>query len=227
MSKARLLVLIGAVLTLIFAAVRFFRGGDEVAVSSARPSAVPAKTPLARASQQVLVGFPGVYLTMLQTELMRVRPGAHRNAEGDEPTRLLLQEALPDGDKVLYFIDETDLRLQRVQVATKLRGVEDIQGRVDAEDARYGATTGVWDCPLMQGSLPTRRFTWLSDGVGIMDNYLIVGDSVSATLVIAPAAAITESLVRASCRPVVPDRVSKFPTVPTRAAEPGPTQPAP
>jgi hypothetical protein len=214
MSKARLLVLVGAVLTLIFGVARFIRRGEEVDVAAARPATSPLKTPFARASERLLSEVPGVYLTMLQTELMKTRPAAHRNEQGDEPTRLLLEERLGDGRQVLYFIDESNLRLQRVQVAARLRGVEDIQGRVDAEDARYGASAGIWDCPLMKGSLPTRRFTWHSDGVGLMDSYLIVGDAVSATLVIAAPVAITESLTLAKCQPVTPDRVNQFPIVP-------------
>jgi hypothetical protein len=218
MGKARLVVLIGAVLTLAFGlvlgATRFFRAKDEVEIAAARPADAAGKGPLARASQRVLTDLPGVYLTMLQTDLVRVRPAARRNSEGDEPTRLLLQEELPNGRMALYFTDKNDLRLQRVQLATRLRGVEEIQDRVDAEGARFGVPTGIWDCPLLQGSLPTRRFTWLQDGVAVMDNYLIVGESVSATLVVAAAAVIKDSLMQANCRPVPPDRMSKFPIVP-------------
>lgn len=154
----------------------------------------------------------GVYLGMELTELRRVRPRAQVNQAAEEPLHFVYGEPLANAMRVVYLVRKRDLVLEKLQVASQLRGVSDIEPRVGAHSARYGAVTGVWDCPDRgQAYLATRRFTWQVEDIALMDVYLIVGESVSATLYAAPRALIAESLRNAGCVAVKDDGLTQFP----------------
>jgi hypothetical protein len=154
----------------------------------------------------------GVYLGMDLAELQRVRPSAKPNPKADEAQHIVYGEALPGASRAMYFLGRRSFLLEKLQVATQFRGVENIQTRVAAHSTRYGAATGIWDCPDQGAShLATRRFTWQVEGIALMDVYLLIGDTVSATLYAAPKQVIGESLRGAGCAPAQSDGLTQFP----------------
>lgn len=184
---------------------------------SAGTPAVPL-SPVARESMSLLAPtLKGVYFGMTQPELQRARPRAVRQARADEPEYLMLEEALPSQERVLYGIDSKALTLSKVQIAGKLDGVEEVQGRVATMQGRYGTPTGVWDCPMVPGQLPTRRFTYQRSTLGVMDSYLLLGQQLAVTLYIAPTRVLRASLTMAQCSPTPADRLARFPAVPLPA----------
>jgi len=177
-----------------------------------------ALSPLARESVSLLgPSLRGVYLGMTQPELQRARPRCVRQKRADEPAYLMLEEALPSNERVLYGIDSTSLTLAKVQIAGKLEAVDAVEGRVATMQGRYGPPTGVFDCPMVPGQLPTRRFTYQRSALGVMDSYLLIGDQVAVTLYVAPLRVLRASLTMAQCAPTPADRLARFPAVPLPA----------
>jgi hypothetical protein len=155
----------------------------------------------------------GVYLGMDLAELRRARPAAKVNAEAEEPLYFVYDERLPSKSRAVYQVRKSDLALEKLQVASQLPGgVDDIEARVAAHSARYGAVTGIWDCPDRgRVYLATRRFTWQVEDIALMDVYLIIGENVSATLYAAPQAAIVQSLKGAACVATHDNGLTSFP----------------
>jgi hypothetical protein len=176
-----------------------------------------------RASQQALPNtLAGVYIGMDVTQLKSVRVRAAPNQKSvDDPAYIVYGESLPNRSRAMYFFDKRSLALAKVQVAEQLPGIEAIQERINTNATRYGAATGVWDCPNQAGShLATRRLSWTRDPVGVEDVYLVVGQTALATLYVAPSQLITAELKAARCVTTPEGRLTFFP-VPT----PGSTHP--
>jgi hypothetical protein len=201
----------GALLAgVVTALVAVWRSERPIPVERAHKAASDAQL---RASRLALPGeLVGVYLGMDLAALRRARPRAGVNAKAEETTHFVYDEALPGAARAVYLVRKSDLVLEKLQLATQLRGVDDIQTRVAAHSARYGAVTGIWDCPDRgRAYLATRRFTWQVEGIALMDVYLILGESVSATLYAAPPSLIATSLREAGCVAVRDDGLTRFP----------------
>jgi hypothetical protein len=170
---------------------------------------------LGRDSQRLLPDeVAGVYLGMNPGRLLLARPRAKLNTQAQEPVYVVYDEAISPTVGVLYMFRSGTLKLEKVQVATRLSGVEAIAPRVAAHAQRYGDASGIWDCPGDGGHVPTRRFSWTRGSAGAMDVYLLVGEQVSATLFVAPTGVIREAVMSARCVPTPPERLSRFPVPP-------------
>jgi hypothetical protein len=166
-----------------------------------------------RASRLALpTELAGVYLGMDLGALRRARPRAQVNQAAEERLHVVYGEPLANAMRAVYLVRKSDFVLEKLQVASQLRGVDDIQPRITAHSNRYGAVTGVWDCPDRgKAYLATRRFTWQVEDIALMDVFLIVGESVSATLYAAPLPVIAESLRNAGCVATKDDGLTRFP----------------
>jgi hypothetical protein len=165
----------------------------------------------------------GVELDLDQEGLRKRRPRASRQPAADDETFFAYTEALPrGGGHVLYLFSKRSERLARVQVASTLPGPEAIPVRVQEMQGRHGVPDGVWDCPALGEHPPTRRFTWTRGTVGVMDAYLLLGDHVSTTWMVASTFDVRRAIERAACQPVSPEGFSKFPALPlpTQGEEP-------
>jgi hypothetical protein len=162
----------------------------------------------------VLPEATGVSLGMVASELTRARPTTVGEAKLDSETHFAFREATRAGGSLLYLVSKATMKLERIQAQDMLR-VEDIEPRIQAQISRFGAPAGAWDCPALPSSLPTRRYLWLSREMAWVDNYLVVGDRVAATLYVAEHATIQSSLRDARCTPTPADRAALFPALPS------------
>ena len=144
----------------------------------------------------------GVELGMSLDELRAARPAARAPARpASDPTKMFLEEQLPNGANVMYGLERRSRRLLQVQVLSRMPAVEGIAPHLTAMNEQYGSPTGIWDCPDTEG-LPTRRFTWRRAVTTVSDVFLVHPGGVSVTLYIAPSEVIERSLRMSSCRPV-------------------------
>lgn len=175
----------------------------------------PALSPLARESQSLLSPkLNNVYFGMKQPELQAARPRAARRTEADEPRFFMFDERLSKDERVVYGIDNKSLELTKVQIAGRLSSVEEVAPRIALMQSRYGSPKGVWDCTAAPGQLPTRRFLYQRSALGVMDSFLLIGDTIAVTLYVAPLSILKESLTIARCKPTPPEAFARFPAVP-------------
>jgi hypothetical protein len=204
-------------------AVAFLCGAILWATRSGSTRASQAGGPdaLGRDSQRFLPdAIAGVYLGMSPTDLKLARPEVELSQNANEPVYVVYDEGLSASERALYLFRSGTQKLEKVQIATRLRDVNAIAPRVVAYTKRYGDPSGVWDCPADSGHVPTRRFSWTRGSVGLMDAYFLLGDKVSATLFVAPSGVIREALATARCIPTPPERVRAFPVPPPAAKSP-------
>jgi hypothetical protein len=144
----------------------------------------------------------GVRLGMTREEIHRLRPAVRPDTRtGAEPGLVLEREDLANGARAFYAFEASNARLQRIQLSSILGSTAEISPRLHAMNERYGAPSGVWDCPDT-GGVPTRRFTWRAAHTTVSDVFLIYGGRVSATLYVAPTEVIERSLSISGCRPL-------------------------
>ncbi len=193
--------------------------------NATRDAQVEGPDALGRDSQRFLPKeIADVYLGMNPGRLLLARPRAKLNREAHEPAYVVYDEALSPSLGVLYMFRSGTLKLEKIQIATRLGDVNAIGPRIAANTQRYSNPSGVYDCPGDASHVPTRRFTWTRGSAGAMDVYLLVGSQVSATLFVAPTGVIREAVASARCIPTPPERLSRFP-VPPPAREPAPGGP--
>jgi hypothetical protein len=179
-----------------------------------RPPAIRPTTSLGRASAaQMPKALQGVFLGMDQAQLSAVRPEARRQSAADRDPFYVFDEALGAQGRALYMFSKESATLAQVQLAQRLGDEVAVGARFERLQAEYGPVTGVWDC-MAPGQLPTRRFSWLRSGVGVMDVVLLLGEQSLATLYVASPGQMQESLASAGCVATPPERFSKYPAVP-------------
>jgi hypothetical protein len=155
----------------------------------------------------------GVALGQTVDEVRRARPprALAPSTSRSDPDLSLFEEHLPNGAEIMYGFDADDGTLVQVQVLSLLPTLEGLTPHLAAMHERYGAPTGIWDCPRT-GDMPTRRFTWRRSHTTIADVMLIYGNRISLTLYIATSDAMGVSLRRSGCHPTPPDQLDQFPT---------------
>jgi hypothetical protein len=191
------------------------RAGREPGdISSGRESELGA----AARESRVLLGelVAGVELGMSQVALQKARPRVRRHQAADDGALWMFQEVLRSSERALYAVHSQTLKLEKVQIATRLESDVAVEPRLRALEARLGPATGVFNCPEGPGRLPTRRFAWFRSAVGLVDNYLLIGDQILVTLYVASVDALRESLRAARCAPVAPEDLTRFPAIPAR-----------
>ena len=183
--------------------------------AGAREKVVRPDSHFERASAtQMPKPLQGVFLGMDQAELRAVRPAALRREEADREQHYVFDEDLGAQGRALYIFSKDNATLSQVQLAQRLADDVAVAARFERLQAEYGPVSGVWDC-FSTGQLPTRRFSWLRGGVGIMDVILLLGEQALATLYLASLSDMQDSLSTAGCEPTPPERFGKYPVVPT------------
>jgi hypothetical protein len=129
----------------------------------------------------------------------------------NDESHLAFREGLDESGSILYLVSAASRKLERIQVSRDHLQVEDIAPRLRSEIARFGTPAGAWDCPALPSSLPTRRYVWREDDLAWMDSYLLYGERVAATLYVADAQTIKQSLAKARCTPTPIERAARFP----------------
>ncbi len=176
------------------------------------------RSALARESMSMLAPtLTNVYFGMTQPELQSARKRAVRQPKADEPKFYMFDESLPSKERVLYGIDNTNLRLAKVQIAGRLERAEDVPVRIELMQSRFGPPKSIWDCPALPGQMPTRRFMYQRSAIGAMDSFLMVGNQIAVTLYVAPLAILRQSLALAQCAPTDKEALARFPAVPLPA----------
>jgi hypothetical protein len=170
---------------------------------------------LAEASKELLQGeLPGLTLDLSFQRAITVRSRVKRYAEGDREGLKTWVEPMDKGKSALYFFAaETGGvgRLQRVQIASNVKGLEAVVARVQAREARLGPPSGVYDCPAVPGQVPTRRYTFKRGTASAMEVYALVGEQTAITYYVASTTQIRDSLKEAQCAPTPPERAARFP----------------
>lgn len=186
------------------------------AQSASRPrmsgvSAAAALQQIGEVSQRLMPdGYRGIFIGMPLADLRAVRGGIHRGRESSEG-REIWEEDDPNGARVVYFLSTHGL-LEQVQFMSRLDAVEELGPHFTALQRRYGAPTGVWDCPETEEAPPLRRITWRREGASLMEAVLMYGRTISVTLVVAPTEDIGAALQRSRCSPVQgPEQLAQFP----------------
>jgi hypothetical protein len=193
--------------------------GGARAQAPATHQALPSRrTELAQASRSRLpADLAGVFLGMDEDALKAARPSARRHPRSDAPDYYVYHERRSPAGQVLYLFQRSTQRLARVQLAEQLPDDAALPVRIQRLQQRFGAPSGIWDCPMVAGQLPTRRFSWTRGGagdLGIMDVVLLLGPRVLATTYFGEIGDIQGSLRSAGCVPTPPERLSKFPALP-------------
>jgi len=156
---------------------------------------------IGEASQRLLPeGYNGVFIGMRLSDLRAVRRSIQRSQQARAQGQIW-EEDDSSGARVLYLLSQSEL-LEQVQFMSRLEGPSELAPHFTALQQRYGAPTGVWDCPETDEAPPLRRFTWRREGASMMEAVLIYGNTVSLTLVIAPTEDIGAALQRSRCAPV-------------------------
>lgn len=156
---------------------------------------------IGEASQRLLPeDYNGIFVGMRLSELRTVRRGMQRSQQARAQGQLW-EEDDSSGARVLYLISQSEL-LEQVQFMSRLEGTSELAPHFTALQQRYGAPTGVWDCPETDEAPPLRRFTWRREGASMMEAVLIYGNTVSLTLVVAATEDVGAALQRSRCAPV-------------------------
>ncbi|MFO0561131.1 MAG: hypothetical protein U0269_24145 [Polyangiales bacterium] len=156
---------------------------------------------IGEASQRLLPdGYNGIFIGMRLSDLRAVRRGIQRSQQARAQGQLW-EEDDHSGARVLYLLSQSEL-LEQVQFMSRLEGTSELAPHFTALQQRYGAPTGVWDCPETDEAPPLRRFTWRREGASMMEAVLIYGSTVSLTLVVAATEDIGAALQRSRCAPV-------------------------
>ena len=222
-SRARVWIFIGVVLAAVIGGAYVFHSRrvaaeDAVAAARAERAERRARRRSARwdrirreSAERMPSLLDGVALGMSIAELRSARPAiAERPVNPSEPGAQAFGERFENGAQAVYvFIRGEDI-LERVQVLSLLPRTEAVRPHFDAMNDRYGAPSGVWDCPDTDGAA-TRRFTWRGATTTVSDVFLIVRGRVSVTLYIAPNEVIGRSLQRSRCHPVRREDLDRFP----------------
>jgi len=182
--------------------------------ASEREKVVRPDSTFERASAtQMPKPLQGVFLGMDQAELSAVRPAAARREAADREQHYVFDEELGTQGRALYIFSKDSATLAQVQLAQRLADDVAVGARFERLQAEYGPVSGVWDC-FSAGQLPTRRFSWVRGGLGVMDVILLLGEQAHATLYLASLTDMQDSLATAGCVPTPPERFSKYPVVP-------------
>lgn len=158
--------------------------------------------PLRDASEALIPELlTGVRLGIPLAELQEVRTVVPKQDARDEVMDMY-EEMLGTRAQVVYAIDgELDV-LVRIQIMSSIPPWG-VGPHLEAMIARYGAPTGIWNCPATgTGGIPTRRFTWQGSAVTVQDILLVHPGGVSQTLYIASTESIAASLRIAHCQRV-------------------------
>lgn len=170
---------------------------------------------LVEASRELLArDLPGLSLALSLQEVLRVRPMIGRYEQGDRDGLKVFHESLGKDRSALYFFDaETGGigRLHRVQVAGNVKSPEAVVERVRARETQLGPPSGVWDCRMGAGQLPSRRYTYKRGAAWALEVYVLVGAQTAITYYVASSAEIRASLKEAGCSPTPPERAGRFP----------------
>lgn len=157
-------------------------------------------------------GYAGLFLSMPLDDLRHARPRVQRDGHPRTDGLEVWEEDDPNGAHVVYLVSPVAHVLQQVQFASRLDSARPVPVHLQAMAARYGTPTGVWDCPQTVEASPVRRFTWRHEAASVMEAYLIVGDRVAVTLVVASNEDIGTALDRSHCEPVRrPEDLDRFP----------------
>ncbi|MFT3923081.1 MAG: hypothetical protein QM778_11140 [Myxococcales bacterium] len=203
-------------LLLLFRVVSPRPAGEQGAEVESSPAVQPTSSLGWASAAQMPRPLSGVFLGMDEAQLRTVRPKAKRHAEADASSLYVFDEAIGKNGQALYLFSRETHLLARVQLAEHLAGMEALGARVQELQDEYGPVSGVWDCEVHSGQLPTRRFSWLRGLVGVMDVVLLLGERAMNTLYVGTRDDIQSSLVQGACVPTPPERFSQFPVVPTK-----------
>lgn len=155
--------------------------------------------PLRHASEELMPDLlEGVRLGITLAELQEVRNVVPKqDAQGEVMD--MYEEMLSSRSQVVYAVDgELDV-LMRIQIMSSIPP-RAVAPHLEAMVARYGAPTGIWNCPATgAGGIPMRRFTWRGSAVTVQDILLIHPGGVSQTLYIASTESIAASLRISHC----------------------------
>lgn len=156
--------------------------------------------PLRDASEALMPELlSGVRLGIPLAELREARSSIVPKQDASGEVMDMYEEMLSGRSQVVYAVDgELDV-LMRIQIMSSIPP-QGVGPHLEAMIARYGAPTGIWNCPATgAGGVPMRRFTWQGSAVTIQDILLIHPAGISQTLYIASTESIAASLRIAHC----------------------------
>jgi hypothetical protein len=175
----------------------------------------PLDPALVEASEELLRrDLPGVSLGLTFQEALKKRSLLRRYTQGDAEGIKVFQESLDKTTSALYFFSaETGGigRLLRVQIASNVKGMDAVVERVKQRQDRLGPPTGVWDCPVLPGQVPTRRYSFKHGAASAVEVYALVKEQAAITYYVGSTAQIRTSLNEAGCIATPPERAARFP----------------
>ena len=149
----------------------------------------------------------GVLLGQTVDEVKAVRPSL-QSAKGGQKGLTWWTETLRNGSSVRYGFTHS---LEQVQLMSQIPAAG-LQPHLQAMFRQYGQPSGSWICPST-GGIPTWRFTWKKEHVGIQDIMLIHTGGISLTFYIAPNDVIGRSLQQSQCRPGSKEDMKRLPVL--------------